>query len=96
MNILQVENITSSELMKMIEKVVVSQLSVIQDKKKSKEKLLTRVEVASLLKISLVTLNAWSKKGHLPYYRLGNRIYYKESEIEASLKAVGIYKRQAR
>lgn len=52
------------------------------------EKLLTRKETADKLKISLVTLNDWSKKGLIKSYIIGGRVLYKESEIEASLYQV--------
>lgn len=49
------------------------------------EKLLTRKETADKLKISLVTLNDWTKRGMLQSYIIGGRVLYKDSEIEASL-----------
>ena len=47
--------------------------------------LLTREETAEYLKISLSTLWHWSKKGILPSYGIGKRVYYKRSEVESSL-----------
>ncbi|MEX2336365.1 MAG: helix-turn-helix domain-containing protein [Fulvivirga sp.] len=52
------------------------------------EKLLTRKETADKLKISLVTLNDWSKRGLLKSYLIGGRVLYKDSELEASLHQV--------
>ena len=49
------------------------------------EKLLTRKETADKLKISLVTLNDWTKRGIIQSYLIGGRVLYKDSEIEASL-----------
>lgn len=49
------------------------------------EKLLTRKETSEKLKISLVTLNDWSKRGIIQSYIIGGRVLYKDSEIEASL-----------
>lgn len=49
------------------------------------EKLLTRKETADKLKISLVTLNDWTKRGMIQSYIIGGRVLYKDSEIEASL-----------
>lgn len=46
---------------------------------------LTRKEAAKLLKISLVTISDWNKKGILKPYRIGNLIRYKRDEIEAAL-----------
>ena len=47
--------------------------------------LLTRRETAEYLKVDLSTIWHWSKKGILPSYGIGNRVYYKRSEIEAAL-----------
>ncbi|MEB2787335.1 helix-turn-helix domain-containing protein [Algoriphagus persicinus] len=49
------------------------------------ETLLTRKETADKLKISLVTLNDWTKRGLIQSYLLGGRVFYKQSEIENSL-----------
>ena len=46
---------------------------------------LTRKEVAAILKVSLVTLTDWNKKGVLKPYRLGNLIRYKSEEIDQAL-----------
>ena len=50
--------------------------------------LLSREEVATLLKISLPTLNEWTKLGWLKSYKIGNRVLYKTSEIEEALQKV--------
>ncbi|WP_020597798.1 helix-turn-helix domain-containing protein [Spirosoma panaciterrae] len=42
---------------------------------------LTRHEVAEILKISVVTVWSWTKKGILQSYRIGNHVRYKRSEI---------------
>lgn len=52
------------------------------------EILLTRKETSDKLKISLVTLNDWSKRGLIQSYLIGGRVLYKDSEIEASLHQV--------
>lgn len=49
---------------------------------------LTRKEVADILKVSLVTLTDWNKKGILKPYRLGNLIRYKTNEIDQALIAI--------
>lgn len=49
------------------------------------ETFLSRKETAEKLKISLVTLNDWTKRGITQSYLIGGRVLYKESEIEASL-----------
>lgn len=47
--------------------------------------LLTRKEVTMLLHCDLSTLHNWCKKGKLIPYGIGNRVYYKRSDIEAAL-----------
>jgi excisionase family DNA binding protein len=49
---------------------------------------LNRFEVAELLKISLPTLNNWSKTGIVQSYRIGNRILYKAEDIEQAIQSV--------
>jgi excisionase family DNA binding protein len=43
---------------------------------------LTRSEVCKLLKIDLSSLHRWRKEGKIPSYGLGNRVYFKRSEVE--------------
>lgn len=50
---------------------------------------LTRNEVSELLKCDLSTLHNWVKKGKLTPYGIGNRIYFKRSEIENTLVCLG-------
>lgn len=45
--------------------------------------LMTRQETAKFFKVSLTTLWQWNKKGVLNAYGVGNRVYYKRSEIES-------------
>ena len=50
--------------------------------------ILTRSDVASLFKISLVTVHQWTQSGVLKAYRLGSRVYFKRSEIEAAMTVI--------
>lgn len=43
---------------------------------------LTRSEVCKLLQIDLSTLHRWRKDGTLTAYGVGNRVYFKRSEID--------------
>jgi excisionase family DNA binding protein len=53
-----------------------------------KQVYLNRFEVAEILKVSLPTLNNWSKSGTIQSYRIGNRVLYKADEIEQSVHSV--------
>jgi len=78
------------EFIKLIGEVVEKKLCQLPktEKPKSKTVYFSRVEVAEMLKISLPTLNEWSKLGILQSYRIGNRILYKSQEVEESLSTV--------
>ncbi|NER10049.1 Helix-turn-helix domain-containing protein [Muriicola jejuensis] len=74
--------------------IILKKLSALEEElKKIKEhfqpkepvELLTREETAEFLKISLTTLWQWSKKGVLPSNGIGNRVFYKRSEILNSI-----------
>lgn len=84
-------SITSEELAGLIsvsvEKSIKANLSALIPSSNA-EKLLTRRETADKLKISLVTLNDWTKRGMIQSYIIGGRVLYKESEIEKSLHQV--------
>lgn len=41
-------------------------------------------ELAMYLKCSLPTIHKYKKDGVIPFYRLGRKVYFKKSEIDAS------------
>lgn len=49
---------------------------------------LSRQQVCDLLKISLPTLNSFTKREIIKGYRVGRRVLYKYSDIEISLKEI--------
>lgn len=49
------------------------------------DELLTRDEVAKLLKINISSVYNWTKQGTLKRHAIGGRVYFKRSEIEESL-----------
>ena len=56
---------------------------------KQPTELLTRNEVAELLKVDLSTLWNWQNKGKITPYGIGNRVYFKRAEIESALINLG-------
>lgn len=50
-----------------------------------REELLTRNEVAAYFKVNISTVRNWTNQGFLIKYGLGDRVYYKRSEIESAL-----------
>lgn len=52
------------------------------------EELLTRVETAQLLSITLPTLRDYTRRGLVEGYRIGSRVRYKRSEVLGSLQQI--------
>lgn len=53
---------------------------------------LTREEVATRYRISLVTLNEWTKSGKVQSYRICRRVLYKSDEIDAAIQNIYLSK----
>jgi excisionase family DNA binding protein len=84
------QGISLTEFKQILIETVVEKFNVVpvQSKVQSTQKYLSRIEVAKLLKISLPTLNEWTKLGYVQSYRIGKRVLYKIDEIEDSLTEV--------
>ncbi len=52
------------------------------------EKYLTREQTAEYFNVSVVTIWNWSKKGLLTPYKIANKVYFKQSEIENALTEI--------
>lgn len=72
------------ELVEAIRQVVQTEIAKIGDQKTAQaapREVLTRKETAELLCVSLVTIHDWSRSGIIHPYKVGNRTYFKQSEI---------------
>lgn len=85
--ITQLHSISPDDLTRQIINGIESKLANFKDELNSvkREIYLTRIETTEMLNISLTCLNDWSKKGILKPLKMGNRTYFKLSEIEAKL-----------
>jgi hypothetical protein len=84
------QEINVEEFKKMLSDVIEEKLKF-SPRKELPEKqtiYLNRFEVVELLKISLPTLNNWSKSGIVQAYRIGNRVLYKADEIGQAIQSV--------
>jgi excisionase family DNA binding protein len=87
--------ITVEEFQKILDErleVALSRLN--QEEEHGEEILVTRKDIARLFGVSLVTVNAWMKKGLLPFHRINRRVYFKKSEVLATLESVKKYRRR--
>ena len=89
-SITQLYGITPQQLTDNILKDVKTELKkiVLNFQPQKQPEYLTRKEVAKILKVSLVTLSDWNKKGVLKPYRLGNLIRYKRVELDQALISI--------
>lgn len=61
--------------------------------KDTPEQLLTRKDVAERLKISLPTLHKYTELGILTQHKIGERVYYRWSEVLTAAKRIESNKR---
>jgi hypothetical protein len=90
MSQVQLIQVTPTELAELISENVKAQLrelflEINGTPKEDEHEFLTRKETAALFKVSLVTIHDWSNSGILKPYKLGNRTYYKYSELLEAL-----------
>ena len=86
-----IQQLSDEEFKGILTEVVKEQLNEFASHQKQVDTLpeyLTRREVASYFRISLVTLHNWVKSGKLQSYKINGRIRFKRSEIIAALEQV--------
>lgn len=71
-------------------KRIITETIEMASKPHEEEILLTRKEVASLFKVSLVTINQWMRSGRLPFCRINSRVYFKRNQILESLQETSV------
>ncbi|ARV10125.1 hypothetical protein BTO05_10935 [Winogradskyella sp. PC-19] len=90
-NEIRIYNITPNSLEESVERAVTKALGILTQsdikdyKEETKDVLMTVDETIEFLKCSKQALWNWRKNGILPSYRLGNRVYYKKSDIYEKL-----------
>lgn len=85
---IEVENISASQLFEMF-KCLGSQIQAIADRMDTPtptDGFLTRDEAAERLRISLPTLQSLKNRGIITPYRVGGKVLYKLSEVDAAAK----------
>ncbi|MCA0933092.1 helix-turn-helix domain-containing protein [Lutimonas saemankumensis] len=88
-NSILLQEITPNQLSELIDKSIkvhFDQFKKELQKKDFEDELLSRAETSKLLKIDLSTLWHWTNKGKVKAYGIGNKRYYKRSEIIECIK----------
>jgi excisionase family DNA binding protein len=85
---LQITHTTPEQIQEAILSGVRAELEALKKEFQPKQpnEYLTRNEVRDLLKVDLSTVHNWTKRGKLKAYGIGNRVYYRRDEVEASIK----------
>ena len=87
-NSILLQNVSPEMLTELIKDGVKSQLEDFKENfnTHNPDELLTRTETCKFLQIDSSTLWAWTNKGKVSAYGIGNRRYYKKAELLESLK----------
>jgi len=80
--------LTIEELQNIIRSAIREEIQLALDKKLDENKYLTRKEAAALLKISLPTLNQYTKIGIINGFRIGTRVLYKLKDLESKMNEI--------
>tara|TARA_B110000091_G_scaffold143951_1_gene153713 strand:+ start:289 stop:570 length:282 start_codon:yes stop_codon:yes gene_type:complete len=84
------QNLNTTDLTQLIKDGVKSQLENFKEtlNTHNPDELLTREQTCKFLQIDSSTLWAWTNKGKVKAYGIGNRRYYKKAELLESLQLV--------
>ena len=84
------QNLNTTDLTQLIKDGVKSQLENFKEtlNTHNPDELLTRDQTCKFLQIDSSTLWAWTTKGKVKAYGIGNRRYYKKAELLESLQLV--------
>ena len=82
-------DLTADQLSEMIRESLRDELQQFRPaRSKSETKYLTRQETARRLRISLVTLTDWVNRGKICAHKIGGRVLFRDSDVEAALNQI--------
>lgn len=86
-NSILLQNVSLEDLTNLFKEQIKSQLKDFKETLQThdSDELLTREQTCNFLQIDSSTLWAWTKKGKVTAYGIGNRRYYKKAELLESL-----------
>ncbi|WP_299220835.1 helix-turn-helix domain-containing protein [uncultured Alistipes sp.] len=79
---------TADQLSEMIRESLRDELQQLRPVPKTDTKYLTRHETARHLRISLVTLTDWVNRGKIRAHKIGGRVLFRDSDVEAALNRI--------
>ena len=92
-NAMLIQGLTERSLESMISRLLDEKLATIIESTPKVEKrpdngLYRRKEAAAILRVSLVTLDHWTKLGIINARRVGTRVYYTDKDINDAMKKI--------
>lgn len=85
-NVIQLQNISKTELFEHLESIIDRKLSSINNVDENEK--LSIKEVADELGVAELTVHNYIKKGYLPAFRIGRRVFIKRTDLNDTLKEV--------
>lgn len=82
-----IQNVTPEEFSEFLRPIIREELSRLNPQE-SITRYLSRQEVADLLKISLPTLNEYTRTGIIKGSRIGTRVLYADADVKEAVKAI--------
>ena len=79
---------TETELSNIVCNAVAKALKEHQTQQKPDNTILTQLEVAQLLKVSIPTLQAMKEKGLIPFTKIQRKIYFKKQDVLTALETL--------
>lgn len=77
-----------SDIKRVVEEALEQHLKGLMAPERTVHKMLTRKQTAHFLCISLPTLHEWTKTGVIKAHRIGNRVLYKQDDVNNALKQI--------
>ncbi len=91
MSTFQFTSLEPEQLQKQIAATVKLELATFfKDMQQQPDEWLTRDELKTMLKVSISTINNWKKSGKLIAYGIGNKVYFRRSEVEKLMKPLNV------
>ena len=80
--------ISETDFSELLKKTVTTALKEFQAQSKPDNNLITQLQTAEKLKISVPTLNKWKEQGLIPFTQVGRKIFFKNQDVLNALDSL--------
>ena len=85
-HVIQLQNISKSELFEYLENIIDKKLSILSNTDKNEK--LSIKDVSIELGVAELTVHNYIKKGYLPAFKIGRRVFIQRVDLDEALKEV--------